>query len=531
MSIMLTCNLSCNHAGVILKELSKTLQKNMILISPQRSLLTLLLITSITTLSNPQFILAQTAAPEEVRGDWYLSPVNTLEGVANCFDYYKFGSLQVQLAPPDISKVPAGEKVTFSGTITNNNSYPIVDGQIYVKIFKKDVTDGDVIRLKGYPIVDFFQVTDNLSVDALAEKPVSFDWLVPDSAAGEYQAVFFVTSAHRFNLLGLTFTDDVVGNRTDFTIVNDTNTPAPVTFDKTKITLNEEVYNPIAFLTRVEKETPVTITVPVTNPSNSEKKIRLAWVTTAWDGILPQDKLEKEGAPILIKAGETINVSYEVPTLSNSITFVQGIVSDGDAQSIIQVRFVREGFDDIRLNFPSVTAYPLTPTNEVSLFSCLHSTDMSIVPGGTLDLTLRDESGKIIHSYTYSGSVSSAMMGAADKFTPSETFVNFDLEATLRKGDTLVDTVTMSYRCNEINPELCPKDDSQVGTPDSSDTSDSAASTGINTTIYLIAIALALVLAATLIAIRSRVNRHSENTAPEDETTTPPDESSNTTSA
>ena len=92
-----------------------------------------------------------------------------------------------------------------------------------------------------------------------------------------------------------------------------------------------------------------------------------------------------------------------------------------------------------------------------TLFSCLHNAgESAAVPGGRLELSLLDHKGNVIHSYTYTGDVSGAMMGVADKFIPQKTYGTFTLDAKLYQSDALVDQSSVTYDCEELDPTACP---------------------------------------------------------------------------
>ena len=78
------------------------------------------------------------------------------------------------------------------------------------------------------------------------------------------------------------------------------------------------------------------------------------------------------------------------------------------------------------------------------------------MPGGRLELSLLDQDGKVIHSYTYTGDVTGAMMGVADNFTPDKTYGTFTLDAKLYEGEKLVDQSSVTYDCENLDPSLCP---------------------------------------------------------------------------
>ena len=78
------------------------------------------------------------------------SEMKKLEPV-NCFDFYKFGSVVVNV-DPIVRTIQPGGVVQFKGQIINNNAYPIVDGSVYVKIFREESQN----RVNALPLVDQF---------------------------------------------------------------------------------------------------------------------------------------------------------------------------------------------------------------------------------------------------------------------------------------------------------------------------------------------------------------------------------------
>ena len=100
-------------------------------------------------------------------------------------------------------------------------------------------------------------------------------------------------------------------------------------------------------------------------------------------------------------------------------------------------------------------SFPLRSGVANTLFSCLHNIGDSVVPDSRLELKLTDESGKVIHEYTYTGDVTSSMMGVAEAFTPNRSYNVVHLDARLYQGETPVDEAYLTYDCNEIDPATC----------------------------------------------------------------------------
>ena len=377
-------------------------------------------------------------------------PPNTV----NCFDYYSFGSVQVDLSPTLEQTLP-GMPITFTGTLKNANAYPVVGGQVYAKIFKSDEGDTDLTHQNGHPLVSFFLVQDNVVIPTNGEVPLSFTYQVPQNmAGGAYTIAFFFTTEYRYNLLGLSFTDDVTGNKADFSITDDTNTP--VVFNKNTVMLNKTPFSFAAFPPHFTKDEAVTAHVEAVNPSNTEKVVEVTWIISQWDGILAKHEVKRETQGVLLKPKEKKTLSYTLPQLDTSVTFIQAILKDQDAESILHIRYVRDGNEELRINYPSITEYPLQAGKETTVFSCLHSTNLPIISDNTLTLTLKDENDKVVHTYTYEGDVTGAMMGVKDTFTPPRDLTTFSLTAALTHKGAVVDEVTIHYDCNALGAP-CPE--------------------------------------------------------------------------
>lgn len=378
-------------------------------------------------------------------------------GAISCFDYYSFGSVQVDVAPY-FSEVFNTDLVIFGGHLKNNNSYPVVNGQVYMKVFKKEQESPEFLKENGYPLVDFVLVEDNITIPANSEKPFKFDWMVPNNApTGDYKAAFFFTTEHRYNLLGLSFTDDVTGNTAPFSVINTTDYQ-PVAFDKNSVRLNDTSHSFALPSWHFEKDEQITAYATLVNSSDDVRTVELHWTTYKWDGILESNKKDEKIQKVSLQPHTEIEVGYATPVLDTSVTFVQVEAHDGDTSSVMHIRYIRDGLEETRINYPSINNYPLKKGEEATIFSCLHSTNLPVVSDSTLVLTLTDPEGHVLHKYTYEGDVTGLMMGVKDTFVPDRNLANLSLTAELLHKDEIVEKVTVVYRCEDINPELCGTD-------------------------------------------------------------------------
>ncbi len=396
-------------------------------------------------------IIPQSIRAQEDAGRGPMAPSGTPTGNVSCFDYYQFGSVATSLEA-DVAQTVPGANITFSGTITNKNDYPLVNGSLFVKIFHKDETTfgaGD-----GNPVVDQFFVKDTFNFAAQGEKKVSFSWHVPENAqGGEYYAATFFTTENRYNLSGLSFTDDVIGSSANFSVTSDQK--GGVFLDKSKTTLNGSDHHFAAYPLHFKNDETVETKVTLTNPSSEDQVVQLVWEEYAWDAMRVENLQNKRFDLIEIAANASKEVTYQVTPKGKSVSYLVVTAKDQYSKSVQGIRFVRDGIEETRINFPSLTHFPLKSGEQNSLFACAHATNLSLVKGNILTLTLRDENQNIIHEYKYEGDISGAMSGWKDDFTPSESYDKVFLTATLQRNNEVVEEVTIPYDCEIIDKNLC----------------------------------------------------------------------------
>jgi len=380
-------------------------------------------------------------------------------GNASCFDHYVFGSVEVDITTFSQKAFPGGTMVA-SGTIRNHNDYPIVDGSVAVKVFRKQTSEARSVN--GYNLVDFYVVKDNLNIPAKGTMPISISWDVPGNAVtGEYQLATFFVTAHKFNLLGLTFTDDILGDRVDFSVAGGTS--GTIFFDKDRVLVDRYPYNFAAFTPKVSKDKPIPISVRVGNTTGEDRVVPVTWKLYKWDSMDQNNLIESKQTGVNLKDKEVKEISFEITDTKHPVYLVVVETKYRDAKSLLFIRFTREGVEEARHNFPSILKYPIKAGVENGLFSCAHSMGVQdVINGYSLKLNLLDLDGTTIHSYTYTGPMTGSMMGFKDSFIPKEDQYSFILQAILSKGDTVVDTTTLTYRCDDFAPEKCKKD-SEVG--------------------------------------------------------------------
>lgn len=374
------------------------------------------------------------------------------QGTVNCFDYYHFQSVQ-SFVTADNTLKKAGEIINFLGEFRNQNDYPVVNGTLYVKIMK-DVTVADAPN--GPEVYDEFVAQNNITVPAKGTSPISFSWKIPSSlTTGMYAVVSYFIVDNKYNLLGLSFTDNVIGNISEFRVEGqETNVQFSKVVDGTSI--DGAPLSLISFPPQIKGKKPAIISTTVKNTTDKDETVKIDWNLYKWDAIAPENLIRKSSVDVTVKAKSTTKVEFTVTEESDPIYYIVATLNYKDAKSVLNIRFARPENNKIMLSYPSVTKFPITKNETNTMFSCLNNNGTaSVVKDGKLYLKVTDVNDKTIADYTYTGDVTGAMMAVKNDFVSKKSYDHFFLIASLYHAGLLVDESKIEYDCAKINPGLC----------------------------------------------------------------------------
>lgn len=397
----------------------------------------------------PLLTFAQTSTvPASLQGA-NTAEVTIPNGAASCFDYYTTDSVQIDVEPVS-SVAAAGTPFAFVGSITNNNPYPIVNGSIFVKIFKLE--DGGVNSgVTTQSVTNQFFASSDISLSAHASKVIEIPFAVPSySVNGKYGIATYFVMNDRFSLEDLSSASD---NPSVFNIEG--GQTGGVAFDSNGAYLNDVEYRFAASSPHFTKDETVVLSVPVVNTTAETINAIVDFELFNGDSIGAKNILDTKKEGITLAPGEEKVLLYEATKATGAVTLIRATLTYNKTTSILNTRFERDGIAETRLIFPGITSYPLEKGKEITLFTCLQSTDPSLAEGDTLTLTLSDLEGKTIHSYTYEGGVIDAVMAVKDSFKPEDALTDFTLTASLSRDGQLIEEVTSTYRCVDIDTSLC----------------------------------------------------------------------------
>lgn len=376
-------------------------------------------------------------------------------GDSQCFDDYRFNSVEADLAPTHDHAV-AGVPVEFSGTITNRNPYPVFNATVYVKIFKTGNT-GEVFMSQGDDLVDQFVAVENISLAADVSRSITYTYTLPRySGAGTYRVTTSVVLNDQFNMSGLPFLDDITGPTHSFTVDSDT---AAVMWDKNAVMLNgqrHEFAKPSPVFGKDEK---VTVSGVLRNASADTRTVDVKASVYKWDSL--KKEYFVESAPVgsyslSEKASET--VTFEVPNVDHTVTYVVLEASDHDTKSFLDIRLARAGIEWPRINFATLTSYPFESGKEVSYMACIYNLGGGKIDDVTVEQVVTDpDTGTVLAKRAYTGPFSGVMGGIKASFTPDAAHRRVDLTTRTSYHGQVYDEATVHYDCSLLGSDACPK--------------------------------------------------------------------------
>ncbi|MCX6722363.1 MAG: hypothetical protein NTY04_04255, partial [Candidatus Staskawiczbacteria bacterium] len=264
------------------------------------------------------------------------------------------------------------------------------------------------------------------------------------------------------------FTNDAIGNAFNFRIAGAKSASQNVQFDnsgvaisgkplsKTGVSMASTAYSFTAYPPRMTVQDVAIISAKINNSTDKDQTVDINWSLYKWDGIDPANLIRTEKAKSTIKSNSSNTVQFNVPENTEPVYYVTGVLTYKDSKSIIDVRFIRPEIDKIKLNFPSITSFPIKNSADSTMFSCLYNSGTSSsVQGGKLVLKITDSIGNTVSQYTYQGAVTGNMMAVKKDFKSKNNLDHFFLSAQLFQSDKLVDQSTTEYDCKKIDPKLC----------------------------------------------------------------------------
>lgn len=367
----------------------------------------------------------------------------------DCFDYYQFQSVQVSVGN-NKGTYQSKETVKFSGELINKNDYPVVDGNVFVRIGK---VNENYVKEGNYIVDEFFALED-VNLDAGEKKPVDFKWVIPASLPkGNYKASFYFSVGKKYNLGGLPFTNEVVIGVADFDVESENG--SYVSFDRAETKVNDNDYNHIGNWPTIAPGEKVVVSQPIKNTYGQPRDVNILYELYFWDSLNKKDKVSERKESITVPAGASTDLSYEIPKMDETVYYLKVTALSGkEILSIINVRVVSKQ-ERPRINYPAITKFPLKEGDGYTLFSCFHNTSALNTQGEVL-VTLHDKKGNEIDRMVHKGDVPSAMSANKVDLAARKDLDYIVLKAKVfDKNNKVVDEYEAIYDCQMLKSKAC----------------------------------------------------------------------------
>ena len=130
------------------------------------------------------------------------------------------------------------------------------------------------------------------------------------------------TTSKKFNLLGLSFTDDIVGNTANFSVIGERDDG--VWFDKNGVTVADEQYHFAAFTPIVDASAPIPVAATIENATVREARIPVSWKLYAWDAGRLENLVAEGEQSVVIAPGSSAVASYTIQNAQHPVYLLVG---------------------------------------------------------------------------------------------------------------------------------------------------------------------------------------------------------------
>ncbi len=370
---------------------------------------------------------------------------------ASCFDYYKFQSVEIDLhGEKQIYK--AGEGAKFIGSLTNRNSYPLVDGSLILRLSKLDPRSQ-----LGNDIIDEWAASENINLRAGEKQFVNLPYQLPSGLpTGTYVLTSYFLTQNKFNISGLSFTDDIYGGYATFSVEG--KNERSIKFDRAGVKADGKPYRIFGFIPNIfSKDTEfVRLEVPLRNNSSKSLKTGVRYEIYSWDAADKNNLIESKNEIASLGAGQAKTLSLDVDISGGPVYFVKIKAEAEDQKSEIHIRLIKEGFKP-RLNFMGLSSFPLSGGSSAAAFACYHNTTEG--EGiGKLNLALKTSSGRTLAEAETNGKMTGTIDLLSKDISRLNGYDKLTLSAELKDASgAVVDSAEIAYDCSRFSEPICLK--------------------------------------------------------------------------
>ncbi len=377
--------------------------------------------------------------------------------LTNFLNYYNPGNLKLYFNPEKNEYKP-GDNIKFSGTISNNNDYPVADGELYIRIMRRwDVEEPAASDGVWGDFVDEFFAKEKINLSANSKKQYSFEWKIPNGlAAGRYGVYLYFVSNRSFYLAGTPINENSPGGTCVFNLNAGVEDENRLQIAK-RITINGKEINVLDGLKQFKQGESVKIIATLSGGKTEQKDVRISKTLFFWDNFDKERQLSiKEGNISLPGNYGKISIEEEFKDLPAGSYFYKIVAFNKENKAILNARFAIAGANPpIRINFSGIDKYPLKKGEMAALFSVFSAVSSQNSAIGKVYVVLRDNENNVLGKVEYSGAITPRLVAFKNAFLPEKDYYDFWIDAgVFDSAGKIIEHHSVKYDCQSFNSQV-----------------------------------------------------------------------------
>ncbi|MBP6890881.1 hypothetical protein KBC01_00880 [Candidatus Parcubacteria bacterium] len=366
------------------------------------------------------------------------------EQLDNCSNYYKFGSIEMNLSLDKPSGVYAPvQEVEVRGSLKNTNGYPVSAGKVLIKIFQK-MNSGD-LEMDEFYLSDKDNKPLSISLSQNGTHDFSFKYPVPLWGPGKYYfELNYLWNDKRIISKSSPLIFDVSGGKTETRYL----------IDAFRVKANDKNFysDNLVEYNIFENVKDLNVEYSLVNPYTDKSKINVFYKLYKLNYFDSKNIISDQSEEIQMDKDSAKKISKNFSNLNPGFYVLEIFASGQGIKTIARFNFmiIGEGMG-ARINFATINDFPIIPKSPAFGFVCYNSFSEKYQFNGKLILKLRDSSNNIV--FTTSTERFSSLQNVALKndFLLDKKYSKLWLDISLVSADGYtIDQTTLEYNCADI---------------------------------------------------------------------------------
>lgn len=347
------------------------------------------------------------------------------------------------------TQVSTNSGITISGTIENDNQYPLPDLSLVVRVIKLAKKSGSAYDTATDTVARILPLT-GIYIGANSTVSFSFTWHIPSNlVAGPYSVDIFLNGSDQFaiggneylNIPAATYPLAISGSQTQTSF-----------FDLSTFRANGIA--PMAQLLSTFSSTSVaTTSIAIANTYDTPHDVTVDWYLYYGNFVNDSSLVASTTSKVHISPGTKNTVSFAYTNFMHAKYLLVGELQDGDKRSFFSTRISRTDVIEPSARSLYLSSFPLISSKHSVVIGCITQNFSNDISSTTIGISLTELNGLNIYSTNFSVAKNNPLVQFSIPFIPAtSTTQSMVLTLSAFDGSTTIKSV-VSYLCNSIT---CP---------------------------------------------------------------------------